>query len=162
MSALFRSQLHASLPIWIFATSVLLVAGCSSDDEKLPPVYPVFGTVTYGGQPLAGATVVFRSTADSSAKPAIGLSDAQGRFQLSTFGENDGVIAGQHSVSVSKMTSVEGGEKESMEAAAAAAARNEPEAKSEIPEKYSDPQTSGLQETVKEDGGNEFKFELVD
>ncbi|OYV80405.1 MAG: hypothetical protein B7Z73_19010, partial [Planctomycetia bacterium 21-64-5] len=46
--------------------------------------YPVAGTVTYNGKPLAGATVSYVSK-DSESRPTTAVTDSDGRFSLSTY-----------------------------------------------------------------------------
>jgi hypothetical protein len=82
------------------ALSSLLAAvatGCGSDGPQLTPVE---GVVTLDGQPLAGASVLFQP--DAGGRPAIGLSDSQGKFVMTTFEEGDGAQVGMNKVSVAK------------------------------------------------------------
>ena len=76
---------------------VLLPSGCGG---KYKPV-PVEGIVTLDGKPLEGATVSF-VPADGAGRPAGGLSDAEGVFQLTTFKEDDGALPGNYRVVVRK------------------------------------------------------------
>ena len=149
-----KSQVRG--PICLIATIAALLCGCSGGDKQAP-VFAVSGTVTYNSQPLDGATVVFLpKSSDADVKPATAVTDSQGAFQLSA-------AAGEHTVTVTKFASAGGGgAEESMEVAAEKEGSATPDAKSEIPEKYSNPETSGIQETVAESGDNEFKIELTD
>jgi len=60
----------------------------------------VTGSVTLDGQPVDGATVAFYP--DGGRRPARGITDASGNFELMTFNPGDGVLLGQHRVSVTK------------------------------------------------------------
>ena len=88
---------------------LLVLLTCLGCGSKLPATKPVTGTVTYLGQPVEGATVMFGRDSRDIAKGelAIGKTDAQGRFALSThFGsETDakGVVAGDYAVTISKL-----------------------------------------------------------
>ena len=79
-----------------FAACVLagcLVLGCS----RGPSLVPVSGTVTVDGKPLqAGAVLV----APMGGRAAGGRIGADGRFTLSTWQPEDGVVAGSHRVEV--------------------------------------------------------------
>lgn len=141
-------------------SAMVLLAGCGKGDKNLP-VYPVTGIVTYNNKPVEGATVMFRNTSNKSAKVATGLTDAQGKFTLNTYGDADGAAAGDYEVAVSKFS---GGETKtgqvSMEDAIDQNKSSAPKAKSEIPLKYADSTQSGLRFTVSESGTNDFKIEL--
>jgi hypothetical protein len=133
----------------VFAAGTSLV-GCG---PAMPPTAPTKGTVLYRGDPLPNARVVFTP---EEGRPAVGTSDAQGRFMLSTFQENDGAVPGRHRVAVMAGDPPEGpppmpGTPE--------AAHHQP-AGPRLPEKYADPATSGLAFEVKPDVTNEFTLEL--
>ena len=139
---------------------ILCVSGCSGTTEDKwtkdrPQTFPATGTVTSDGQPLQGATVVFRSTG-SEPRTAIGRTDAKGIFVLRTFEDGDGAIVGQHKVSITKTE---------IEKVPANINLDEvdfqPKVTSLIPEKYGSPETSGLTAEVTANGLNEFKFELT-
>jgi len=137
---------------------VTLVCGCSgsnSDEwsENRPETYPVQGTVTLDGEPLTGATVIFRS--EDSEVAASGISDDEGQFQLKTFTENDGAVAGNHLVIVTKYDpktlpeNVDLDEVDTM-----------PEPELLTPKKYSQFETSGLTVTVEASQENQINLEL--
>jgi hypothetical protein len=118
--------------------------------------------VTYQGQAVEGAAVGLRS--DETKKTATGMTDAQGRFKLSTLHEGEGTPAGKYKVTVSKSASPVASNTSpmSMEDAAKKAAR--PAAKgpeNQLPPKYADPATSGLEFTVSATAPNDFKIELT-
>lgn len=73
------------------------IAGCG----RAPfPVAPVHGRVTIDGQPLASGKVLFAPIAQDdrleAGKWAMGTVQPDGTFVLSTYGENDGAIVGDH------------------------------------------------------------------
>jgi hypothetical protein len=77
----------------------LLPSGCG---PGRPAVVPVTGTVTVGGKPVAGATVLFQPT--GGGVPGRGVTADDGGFTLTTFEQGDGAIVGRHRVAISKMT----------------------------------------------------------
>lgn len=155
---------------WSIGLLGFVIAGCSAGVDR-PETAPVSGTVVYKGQPVEGATVSFM--ADGAPRAASGVTDADGKFQLSTFELNDGALIGEHVVTISKQ-----------EAGATApqstdptAALNDPSAlvemqlsttsqkggpKSLLPQKYANPNTSPLKEKVTAEGPNSFVFTLTD
>lgn len=68
-----------------------------------PKTHPVLGSVTLDGKPLEYAAVVFHKvSADGKASPGgDGITDAEGRFEASSFGKFDGLPAGHYQISVS-------------------------------------------------------------
>jgi len=79
------------------------LAGCSSGDF---PVAPTRGQVICEGQPVPRARVFFEplETGKSAivGKQGLATADQDGRFVLSTFGENDGAVIGKHRVRVDR------------------------------------------------------------
>jgi len=80
----------------------LCLASCSNKYGEHPP-YPVSGRLVVNGKPAEGAAVVFRHTADWGDKTIvpIGWTDAEGNFEMSTFGVKDGAPAGEYKVEIS-------------------------------------------------------------
>jgi hypothetical protein len=84
---------------------VLLIAGCG----KGPSVatYPVTGRVIYHDAPVAGATVSYLPD-DNSAPRAVGVTDAEGRFDLTTFVSSRerlaGAMSGKYRVTIVKQS----------------------------------------------------------
>lgn len=149
------------------ASGLMLIAafavGCSGGVSDRPEIAPVSGVVTYQGQTVPDAVVTFSKA--GAPRKASGKTDAEGRFRLTTFNTNDGAVIGEHAVTVSKLkgppppaltVDTTGPEyTKAMEAAAKA-----PAAETGLPEKYADPEKSGLKNTVTSEGPNDFKIEL--
>jgi hypothetical protein len=112
-----------------------IVLSCSRGPRR-PATYPVSGTITWKGQPVEGAVVVFVPTGDF--EPAAGTTDAAGKYQLTTFVAGDGAQAGEYRVKVSKY------ETPSNEFSEFRA----PPLKSVLPVKYDSDSTSGIVLTV--------------
>ena len=74
-------------------------SGCGlAGGGKAPDLIPVKGKVTYKGKPLAKGTVTFEP--DGFGRQARGELQSDGSFVLSTLKEGDGVVPGEHRVSV--------------------------------------------------------------
>jgi hypothetical protein len=156
---------------WV-AIGAVLLGGCSKGGGQATA--PVSGTVKVNGQPVQGAQVVFMPK-QGGARAANGLTDAQGKYQLTTFAPNDGAVAGTHTVTISKTKGYGSGpidpspgkadgkmSADYMNAMKAAMKGPPPAIKPEeggVPAKYGDAKTSGLEKTVKE-GPNTFDFDL--
>lgn len=123
----------------LLSVSLLFVSGCGGPDRL--PLIPVSGTVTMDGKPLEKISVTFHPETGRSAS---GVTDAEGKFRLTTYDTNDGAVIGKHKVSLSQMLDdipdeipedydyVQDGEVANVS----------------IPEKYLDPETSGLISTI--------------
>src|SRR5262245_38305869 len=81
----------------IVCSLVLIAPGCHS---KNGPV-DVEGVVLLDNEPVAEATVLFIPEGGTG-QPAHGMTDENGKFRLSTFEENDGALAGDYKVTVTK------------------------------------------------------------
>lgn len=102
--------------------------GCGTGGPKL---VKVSGQVLIDGKPLATGVPGFIQVIPEGTRPATGTIDPQtGRFTLTTFEKEDGCPVGTHKVVVT-MRAMVGTESISL-----------------IPEKYSDPQGSGLTVTI--------------
>lgn len=77
-----------------------LLAGCGGGELD---TIPVTGKLTCQGKPVAGILIQLSPMTDSNVevKPASGVTDAEGRFELSTYGEGDGAVAATHRVGLS-------------------------------------------------------------
>lgn len=146
---------------------VLATAGCSR--SRLPQVVPAGGVITYRGAAVEGASVMFVPIGGGKEKAATAVTNASGKFQLSTFGQADGAMPGQYKVTVFKSATIaESGDIENQvdekKVAMQAEGQAIPEVESAplLPEKYSSAQSTVLDATVKEGGKNEFTFDLQD
>lgn len=81
-------------------TAVMGVCGLGCSRPGTAPTVPAAGTLLRDDTPLGDVTVVFNP---ASGRPAMGVTDAAGRFVLSTFRRGDGAIAGNHRVTLAVM-----------------------------------------------------------
>lgn len=145
--------------IGIIAGFCLSLAGCGHK-SGVDGIIKAAGTVTHEGKPVEGATVIF--VPQGEGRSASGITDANGRFELTTLMPNDGAIPGKYKVAVSKV------EVENAMSADEAKAwfqkhSGPPPAgniKNHLPEKYKDLQSSELSAEVVANGTNDFPFEL--
>jgi hypothetical protein len=138
----------------------LAIAICGCGGSGHPDTVQATGIVTYNGEPVSGAKVVF---AAASLQPATGTTDSNGRFELSTFDTNDGAVPGQFAVTVTKTKSVGGMTADEEHAALAAGRKVEaPKTVDELPVRYKSAETSKLTAEVTPDGDNDFTFPLAD
>ena len=143
----------------------VLGAGCSRAPKEFRfAVQPVSGTVTLQGKPLSGAIVRFHASDPSKVTvpegkegPPVLLTtetNADGHFSMSTYLADDGVPAGDYTVTVavglSEGTSVEDGDGPT----ARASKRPKPDAR------FRDPSTSPLKVSVQPGQANTFTFDL--
>lgn len=127
-----------------------LVAGCGGGTGV--KTYPVKGTVTFKGQPLADAAVTFYP---SQGHHAAGLTDAQGTFFLSTFNPKDGAAAGAYNVGIT----------EAVLETPPMPVPGQPDLPPKplrFPARYTDPNQSNLTAEVKPGAENNFTFDLTE
>ena len=82
------------------AVLALLLAGCARVPQVTP--HPVRGIVERAGKPVADATVVFHPETPLPAglHNPLAITDADGRYELTTLKQNDGAPAGEYRVTV--------------------------------------------------------------
>jgi uncharacterized GH25 family protein len=91
-------------PYFVFVCLLFIFNGCGGSNEY--ETTPVSGVVTCQGKPVANATVNFTPVPDESraagqrGRVALGLTDKDGRFTLTTYQDGDGAIVGKHVVTV--------------------------------------------------------------
>jgi hypothetical protein len=160
---MIRSLLASCILFTLFAY------GCSSDSGR-PELVPVQGSVTFKGAPVEGATVTFFS--EKSPRPASGVTDATGKFKLTSYDTNDGAVAGEHTVAISKASAASQAPamtKENMKEKMAndikmmsGGKMSDIKPQLDLPAKYADAKTSGEKRTVVKGDLNDFKFELTE
>lgn len=134
---------------WLFGLLlVALVAAAGCNRSGLDLAY-VEGVVTYNGQPVEHAGVLFKPVTGPF---AMGTTDREGKFTLTT-ANNPGALIGEHTVGISKSKTT------------AMQMKNEalPRYKVEnfVPQKYASPATSELKATVSsKKSENRFTFDL--
>lgn len=153
-------MMHASTRFASLALVVSLV-GCSG--SKGPATAKVSGVVKHNGAPVDGATIVFSPVAGG--RPATAVSDSQGHYDLSTYGDKDGAVPGDYKITVEK-TKTEGETPNlTYEQINDMQQRGEPVpgpvTKNLLPEKYISPATTDLSATVKS-GTNDVPLDLKD
>ena len=92
------SELMIRRPWFACLGVVLLGAGCG---PSRPETAPVTGVVTLDGKPVEGASVML--TPEGEGRPALGMTDMEGKFSLKTFEPGDGAMLGKHHVTVRKV-----------------------------------------------------------
>jgi hypothetical protein len=143
-----------------FAITGLLVfvAGCGGGTDEWVDarenVYPASGVVTLSGEPVEGATVIFHSA--SKKISAQGMTNAKGRYHVTTYEDNDGAIAGEHTVTVRKSEYIQKQTRHHTE--------EEPSyykvATELLPVEFATEKTTTLKATVTEDGATELDFKF--
>lgn len=131
----------------LICVAVLVLAtlpGCGASDRA--ETVPVTGTVTYNGAPLEHGTVIFYP---ADGRPAYGKIAKGSLTDVTTYEPADGAVPGAHRVVVQSTDK---------------AADADPMAagKSLIPERYGDPEKSGLTAEIEPGKANEITLELKD
>lgn len=161
---MMNRRARAVLAIALASGLALVSTGCG--DDGLGKRYPVSGTITYKGEPVASAVISFYPAGGPTEEQrgATGVVE-NGRYTLSTQGNDDGAFPGDYLVAIiarsADMTQAKrnaektGGMLSQSDVGAAYA-----KAKSSIPTKYESPD-AGLKAKV-EPRRNTFDFDLVD
>lgn len=142
------------------------LVGCSK--SRLEGLVPAEGVVTLNGEPVSGATVMFapkKLDPTRSKGSAQAVTDADGKFKMTTLDPGDGVFPGEYYVTVTK-DSFEGG----LTREEARTRRDNPETREdprpeqslirELPDQYADINSSGLDRTISDKGDKNILLEL--
>lgn len=133
---------HGRLPRLSCAAVVLIaLAGCGDGG---PILVPTSGVVTLDGKPVAEAGVIF-TPAEGGPSASAGTDDA-GRFELHTV-NRPGAVLGKHHVTVTKQETTGLGDFGAVGPAGVKTIWH-------VPEKYSNPKTSGLEFTIGSNNDN--------
>lgn len=146
-----------TIRILTMLTLVTGLTGCGSKETgpTLEKVVPVSGTLTYQGKPLENYQVSFIPT--DGRRPAVGNTDATGKFTLGTNDLADGAPPGKHKVAVTFAPPV------TDDSATGSPIEDPallPKPKVAIPSKYGNPETSGLEQEVPNGGLTDLKLDL--
>jgi hypothetical protein len=151
----FLTATRACSFLGVFVMAAAMVFGCGRgrvpSGPPRSPTVPAGGVLTVRGLPFAGATVVFHH--EEGRASAIGTTDSEGRFALSTYQHDDGAPAGNYLVTVAanNTTEVEPG---------VLAPLSADRSRSVIPAAYADPQTSSLTFEIPPAGNTEIRINL--
>ena len=100
--------MHFRLPTICLVLFLFFLAGCGQRNPNLPAQYPVSGTVTLDGKPLAGAGVMFLPRGDTRGTGAMGTTDEAGKYTLKTDYGGPGAPEGEFAVTISKVVNRDG------------------------------------------------------
>lgn len=160
-----RYQCRRCTTILAWTLLLGLAAGCGGDSANRLPVYKVRGKVSFVGAPVIGADVTFFN--EETQRSAFGKTDDRGEFELTTYGANDGAVAGKHTVKIVQLPPTPPSptfvdiESEDYVPPGLGTSTEPPAPKSTLPQKYGDFATSGLIAMVNTDVEiNEVSFEL--
>jgi hypothetical protein len=132
---LSRLALLLVIPFWM--------AACGGSDKV--DTVPAKGEVTYKGQPLGKGQI---QLLPDNGPAAVGLIE-NGKFVLGTNADGDGAPPGKYRVTVFSYKEIKN-------------RFGETTSKSVIPNRYANPDTSGLVVEIPEGGNEAIKVELVD
>jgi len=146
----------------IVLISLLLICGCQPRDPRAKNLVRGQGQILLDGAPLAGATVAFRAVPENAFPySSIGVTDEKGEFTVRTFLPNDGIHPGQYRAMVIAQVQINALSAEEIDRREAAGLPI-PNAvfRSLIPERYSDPDTSGIVVDIPDRGDRNIVINL--
>jgi hypothetical protein len=141
------------LTMFAFGMLCLCQVGCGPGGDQ-PELGTVTGTVTLDGQPLGGVAVVFQP---DSGRPARGMTDANGKYELTYIRQTKGTKIGPNRVEIAPSEEGEVDEAESGDEENPDAAAKPKSGKRVVPTRYN--VKSELKVDVKS-GANTFDFPL--
>lgn len=129
------------------------ILGCDSGPTgDIVPTAPASGTLTLNGVPLEYYQVSFFPEDN---RPAIGITDAEGKFTLGTNSENDGAVVGTHRIAVTYVGKPSDNPDEGIMEFTAP-----PPPKHKIPGKYNSPDSSELSLEIPKGGTTDLVLDL--
>jgi len=159
----------------LLGLSVLVFTGCSNPDARFAKVE---GTVTYNGEAIEGASVTF-TPVDTAGEAASGLTNASGRFTLTTAGAQNagsGAVPAEYTVLISKNLTTQVTDPDELaeqrgeityddlqqRLSAKGGSTTTISHQQMLPEKYGNPGMTPLRVTVNQGKNTPFDFELTD
>lgn len=160
MYSLLQSRSQVTRVLGLTLGSILGCGGGGSDKwvAARETVYPVSGIVTYKGEPVDGANVLFHSATKNLTAHAI--TDADGEYQMTTYEDDDGAVLGEHAVSVRK--TVKEPVPSRLDDDSGSGSGETSRLQDLLPKVYASPGTTTLKVTVPEGGSTDTKLELMD
>ena len=159
MYSILRSRIHLTCAFGLILGSI---AGCGSTSDKWTagrqPVYPVSGKVTYKGEVVAGANVLFFSEGKNLTARA--MTDEDGQYELTTYEPRDGAVVGEHAVSIRK--TVKEPVQRALDDDSDSTSGQTSRLKDLLPRVYASSGTTTLKANVAEGGSADMNFDLVD
>lgn len=151
------SDMRRAQRSWLIIAVAVLLTGCGADGSNAdrPATVPASGIVTYQGQPVDNAIVVFQPRTSGSGVAASALTNSAGEFDLKAFPTEEGAVPGPYTVAIMKISQEESSPEESSGSLVG-------KQKSLIPAKYGIAAQSGLVAEIPEDGTEGLYFELTD
>lgn len=140
----------------------IVTIGCSGSDNVM--VYPVKGIVMFEGKPMVGGgSISFVPTTSQNGKNAGGIINPDGTFQMTTYDDGDGAMAGTFRVMIMQTVvdepTIQGDTDTPGNAAKIAPVKTVPP-EQQIPLIYADPANSPSTVTIEAKELNELKIEL--
>ena len=151
-----------SFYLFISVISLVFLSGCGGN--SLQGLVPGHGQLTFNGEAVESATVVFSplKTSSGESRAASAITDAKGYFKLMTLDPEDGVFPGEYVVTITKVKT-EGGpsEKELLENFGRYEGPDDRKITYLVPEKYGHTSESGLEVTIPPKGKKDILIELT-
>ena len=140
----------------VVISAICPLAGCGGGQAEF---IPIRGEVMYNGQPMTEGTVHYTPRDSGVGQQASGGIGPDGKFEMTTRKRGDGVKPGEYLISVYAMEPHPGepASREEVEAMGGNIERG-----FLIPEKFTDPSTSGLTDTVDANHSGFKRIELTD
>ena len=139
-------------------SGLMFLSGCGGD----PPVYPITGKVTFGGQSYERLIVNFYPPEGVKATPfnvGVGETDAEGNLRLNSTG-GEGVSAGTYRVTFTLMLQPDGSNVQVDPNEKADDVQPGVGLRNVVPVEYQNRETTPLTFEVKSGGSNEFIYDI--
>ena len=154
-----NSKLIFVARIAMFALLLGQTTGCTNNNPL--GAIRIKGKVTYNGEPLGQGEVLYNPV-NSSGRRAKGKIQSDGTFQLTTLETNDGAIPGEYQISILAYAPHPGEPTRTVESEQRDQIKQRIKRGHIIPERYTDPETSGLTDSVNKDHSGFKEIALED
>jgi hypothetical protein len=145
---------------WFLFFLLILSAGCNQAG-RLEGLVPALGIVTFNGQPVNNATIIFSpKTGEDTARAASAITDAKGNFTMMTLNPGDGVFPGDYLVTVEKTETTGEYRQESIPNSDKSKLIDTRQIKDLLPVKYNNINTTDLSVSISEKGNKKIVLEL--
>lgn len=155
-------RLSSSIRLLLSCSCLMLLAVGCAPKASVSGLVPAGGVVTVDGVAMEGVSISFFPVNKGADDISVGAtSESGGKFALGYRNPGEGARPGVYRVTASKQTILNPISQEEASKLSEAGRDHVPQYKYDVPQKYNDAKTSGIEITIPEKGDKNIRLELT-